>query len=174
MESNFNWEKVNLPEIVDGLTAIIFSPIIVPVAEVIKQPLVQTAIQEGINLSQSYQEIVAIITDNERYRRTIEEFNYRKCSTSSAYLTDYKSAIAQDLLNIMSDFNADVYKMTNRAADLRLIIPLGLGLFAMTQLIKQGLKLEYIPWYIIAWFAFDSFIKLNVSETSQRVNRYKN
>ncbi|BAY17735.1 hypothetical protein NIES21_35770 [Anabaenopsis circularis NIES-21] len=61
MESTFDWEKVNLPEIVDGLTAIIFSPIIVPIAEVIKQPLVQTAIKEGINLSQSYQETVAAV-----------------------------------------------------------------------------------------------------------------
>ncbi|BAY17733.1 hypothetical protein NIES21_35750 [Anabaenopsis circularis NIES-21] len=74
----------------------------------------------------------------------------------------------------MSDFNADVYTMTNGAADLRLIVPLGLGLFALTQLIKQGFKFEDTPWYILAWFAFDSFIKLNVTEESQRININKN
>ncbi|WP_103123983.1 DUF5132 domain-containing protein [Nostoc cycadae] len=174
MESTFDWEKVNLPEIVDGLTAIIFSPIIVLIAEVIKQPLVQTAIKEGINLSQSYQETVAAVTGDVRTRPTTEEVNYRNGSTSPIYLTDGKSAIAKDLLNVMSDFNADVYTMTNGAADLRLIVPLGLGLFALTQLIKQGFKFGEISWYILAWFAFDSFIKLNVTEESQRINVNKN
>ncbi|ALF52422.1 hypothetical protein ACX27_05470 [Nostoc piscinale CENA21] len=172
MESNFDWEKVNLPEIVEGLSAIIFSPMIVPVAEVIKQPLVKTAIKEGINLSQSYQEAVTAITDNVHTRQT--EQNYRNQPISQTYLTDGQSAIAKDLLNIMSDFNADVYKMTNGAADLRLIIPLGLGLFALTQLIKQGFKLEDIPWYILVWFAFDSFIKLNDTENSTSINTNKN
>ncbi|MCC5636492.1 DUF5132 domain-containing protein [Nostoc sp. CHAB 5844] len=184
MESTFDWEKVNLPKIVDGLSAIIFSPMIVPVAEVIKQPLVKTAIKEGITLSQRYQETVAdtveafehigaAITGN-RTQQTTDQFNYRNGSTSETYLTDGKSAVAQDLLNIMSDFNADVYKMTNGATDLRLIVPLGLGLFALSQLIKQGFKFDDIPWYILAWFAFDSFIKLNVTDESQQVSIDKN
>ncbi|MBU7582689.1 MAG: DUF5132 domain-containing protein [Nostoc sp. TH1S01] len=174
MEPTFDWEKVNLPEIVEGLSAIIFSPMIVPVAEVIKQPLVQTAIKEGINLSQSYQETIAAITGDSRTQQTTAELNYRNSSTSQTYLTNGKSAIAKDLLNIMSDFNTDVYKMTNGAADLRLIVPLGLGLFALNQLIKQGFKLEDIPWYILVWFAFDSFTKLNPSEESQLVNINQN
>ncbi|OCQ98709.1 DUF5132 domain-containing protein [Nostoc sp. MBR 210] len=172
MESNFDWEKVNLPEIFEGLSAIIFSPMIVPVAEVIKQPLVQTAIKEGINLSQSYQEAVTVITDNVQTRQTDQ--NYRNQSISQPYLTDNQSAIAKDLLNIMSDFNADVDKMTNGTADLRVIVPLGLGLFALSQLIKQGFKFEDIPWYILAWFAFDSFIKLNDTEKSKSININKN
>ncbi|MBE9005753.1 DUF5132 domain-containing protein [Fortiea sp. LEGE XX443] len=184
MESTFDWQKVNLPEIVDGLTAIIFTPVIVPVAEIIKQPVVKTAIQEGVTLSQRYQEVVADTVEafehvgaaarGERTLQTTERFNYRNTQISQPYLTDGKSAVTKDLLNIMSDFNADVYKMTNGAADLRLIVPLGLSLLALTQLIKQGFKFEDIPWYILAWFAFDSFIKLNVTEESQRVNTEKN
>ncbi|MBD2494160.1 DUF5132 domain-containing protein [Nostoc sp. FACHB-280] len=172
MESKFDWEKVNLPEIAEGLSAIIFSQMIIPVAEVIKQPLVQTAIKEGINLSESYQEAVTVITDNGQTQQTDQ--NYRNQSISQPYLTNNQSAIAKDLLNIMSDFNADVYKMTNGAADLRVIVPLGLGLFALAQLIKQGFKFEDIPWYTVVWFAFDSFIKLNDAEKSKSININKN
>jgi len=184
MESNFDWQKVNLPEIVDGLTAIIFAPVIVPVAEIIKQPLVKTAIKESLTLSQRYQEVVTDTVEafehvgaaarGERTFSRTEQFNYRNGSTSQIYLTDGKSAVAKDLLNIMSDFNSDVYKMTNGAADLKLIVPLGLGLFALVQLIKQGFKFEDIPWYILAWLAFDSFMKLNINAESQQANIDKN
>ncbi|WP_052314754.1 hypothetical protein [Nostoc sp. PCC 7107] len=64
--------------------------------------------------------------------------------------------------------------MTNSAADLRLIVPLCLGLFTLTQLIKQGFKFEDTPLYILVWFAFNSLIKLNITEESERVNVNKN
>jgi hypothetical protein len=177
MESNFDWQKVNFPEIIDGLTAIIFSPVIVPVAEVVKQPIVQTAIKEGMTLSQKYQEAFEHISASlggERPRQTTEFYNYRNAQVSQPHLTNGKSAAAKDLLNVMSDLNNDVYKMTNGATDLRLIVPLGFSLLALTQLIRQGFKFEDIPWYVLAWFAFDSFIKLNVNEESELPSQKRN
>jgi hypothetical protein len=29
------------------------------------------------------------------------------------------------------------------------------------QLIIKGLQIDEIPWYSLAWYAFDSFVKLN-------------
>ena len=34
-------------------------------------------------------------------------------------------------------------------------------MLAMRQLIAKGWQLELIPWYVLAWYAFDSFIKLH-------------
>jgi len=181
MELRFDWEKVNLPEIVDALTTIVFAPVIVPVAEVMKQPLVKTAIKEGMTLSQRYQDVVTETFDHvgtavkgDRTSATSDQFNYRNTQISQNYLTDGQSAVAKDLLNLMSDFNADVYNMTNGSADLHLILPLGIGSLAIIQLIKQGFKFDEIPWYILAWFAFDSFIKLNAKDESPRLNIDKN
>ncbi|MBH8551332.1 DUF5132 domain-containing protein [Nostocaceae cyanobacterium CENA357] len=169
MASQFNLEKVNVPEIVEGLTAIILSPIILPVAEAMKQPLVQNVIKESIVLSEKYQESVTeatqvwnnVTADVTRERR--EQFRYR---TYQAY-PDGKSQVAQDLINVMSDFNTDVKQMTNGMADLRLLVPLALSILAIRQVLVKGLELEDIPWYILAWFAFDSFVKLNNTTESQ-------
>jgi hypothetical protein len=181
MESKFDWEKVNLPEIVDALSAMVFAPMIVPVAEVFKQPIVQTAIKESMTLSQRYQdamteafESVSAAVNRDSTLPTSNQFNSSNTQISQDYLIDAESDIGKDLLNIMSDFNDDVYKMTNGTADLRVILPLGLGFFAITQLIKQGFKFDDIPWYILAWFAFDSFIKLNAKDKSPSINIDKN
>lgn len=52
--------------------------------------------------------------------------------------------------------------ITNSAVDLRLLFPLGLSILALRQLILKGVQLEAIPWYVLAWYAFDSFMKLNM------------
>jgi hypothetical protein len=169
MTSQFNLEKVNVPEIVENLTGIIFSPIIIPVAEAMKQPLVQNVIKESITLSEKYQESVTEVTEvwknvaADVTRERQEQFRYRT-------YPDGKSQVAQDFINVMSDFNADVKNMTNGMADLRLLVPLALSILAIRQVLVKGLQLEDIPWYILAWFAFDSFVKLHSTSESQPVS----
>jgi hypothetical protein len=60
-----------------------------------------------------------------------------------------------------SDLNQQI-RTINSAVDLRLLFPLGLSILAVRQLILKGLQIEAIPWYVLAWYAFDSFMKLNV------------
>jgi hypothetical protein len=74
---------------------------------------------------------------------------------------DGKSEVAKDLINVMSDFNTDVAQLTNGVVDLRLLVPLGLSAIALRQLLVKGLQIDEIPWYTLAWYAFDSFVKLN-------------
>ncbi|MBE9049431.1 DUF5132 domain-containing protein [Nostocales cyanobacterium LEGE 11386] len=159
---------IDLPEIVDSLTAIICSPLIIPVAEAVKQPVVKTTIREGMALSERLQQ--AIMEAEDVFANVAAEVNtyFTKerrekvdSRTTQQYLTDGKSEVAQDFLNVMSDFNSDVSRMTNGVADLRLLVPVVLGLFTIRQLLKQGLQLEEIPWYVLAWFTFDTFVKLN-------------
>ncbi|MBE9209328.1 hypothetical protein IQ244_23050 [Nostoc sp. LEGE 06077] len=71
------------------------------------------------------------------------------------------SDAAATVANAVYDLNDRVERATNNVIDLRLIFPLALGCLSVRQLLIKGLQLEIIPWYVLAWYAFDSFIKLH-------------
>lgn len=87
-----------------------------------------------------------------------------------------KSETASLVTKALSGWNQRVAATTSGKADLRSLIPLGFGILAVRQLISQGLQLEVIPWYVLGWYAFDSFIKLHYtgdqasSEHSSQLN----
>jgi hypothetical protein len=78
-----------------------------------------------------------------------------------------KSEAAAEVSNAVVDLNKRVRQATNNAVDLRFLFPLGLGMFSIRQLVTRGLQLEIIPWYVLAWYAFDSFIKLHATSQVQ-------
>jgi hypothetical protein len=45
--------------------------------------------------------------------------------------------------------------------DLRSVVPATFGLLALRQIVTNFGELAGIPWYVLAWYAFDSFWKLN-------------
>ncbi|QLE55640.1 HMA2 domain-containing protein [Nostoc sp. TCL26-01] len=59
------------------------------------------------------------------------------------------------------DLNKRVKQATDGVVDIRFLFPLGLSILAVRQLIIKGLQFEIIPWYVLAWYSFDSFIKLH-------------
>jgi hypothetical protein len=154
-----------LEKISEGLTAIFLEPVILPLAYTLKQPIIQNTIKDGICLS-------------DRVKYTVTEFaeswdniwnGNKKSESESLLLTDInqKSELAEDVINIISDFNTDVKQITKGIADLRVILPLAIALLAIRQFMKKGLQLEEIPWYILLWYAFDMFTRLNVENESQ-------
>lgn len=72
-----------------------------------------------------------------------------------------KSEVAADLTNAVADLNEGVGKATNGVVDLRLLVPVGLATLALRELLRTGWEFEAAPWYVLAWYAFDSFIKLH-------------
>ena len=90
-----------------------------------------------------------------------ENLEYSIPRSSSASTTVIKTA---------TDLNQRVKTATKDAVDLRFLVPLGFGILAMRQLVVKGWQLELIPWYVLAWYAFDSFIKLH-SNNEQYVGR---
>ncbi|MBD2296712.1 DUF5132 domain-containing protein [Anabaena sphaerica FACHB-251] len=159
--------------IFEGLTAIVFSPVILPIASAMKEPVVQNTIRDGILLSERVKDAVAEMAINlekataDARKEKPESFKSR---TYPKYSINGKSEAAKDLINVMSDINADVGRMTNGVADLRVILPLGVGLLSLQQLLRKGLQLEEIPWYILAWYAFDIFTRLNFEDETQLTN----
>ncbi|MDJ0569995.1 MAG: hypothetical protein QNJ53_13245 [Pleurocapsa sp. MO_192.B19] len=78
------------------------------------------------------------------------------------------SSAAAEVIKTATDVNQRVKTATNDAVDLRFLFPLSLGVLAMRQLIVKGWQLELIPWYVLAWYAFDSFIKLHSTNNVSR------
>lgn len=49
-------------------------------------------------------------------------------------------------------------------SDLRLLFPAALGVLSLRQATRDAPGLDQAPWYLLAWYAFDSFLKLNDGE----------
>jgi hypothetical protein len=79
---------------------------------------------------------------------------------------DGNSSAAAGITKATTDLNQRVKKITKGAIDLRFIMPFSFAVLALRQLWLKGLQFEAIPWYVLAWYSFDSFIKLNQSEES--------
>ncbi|MFM2063303.1 MAG: hypothetical protein RLZZ507_2973 [Cyanobacteriota bacterium] len=162
-----------LDTIFEGLTAIVFSPVILPIASAMKQPVVQNTIKDSILLSERVKDAVAEMGETVE-KATADARKEKpeswKSRTYSNRFTNGKTEAAKDFINVVSDLNADVGRMTNGVADLRVILPLAIGLLSLRQLLRKGFELEEIPWYILAWYAFDIFTRLNFEDETQLTN----
>jgi hypothetical protein len=76
-------------------------------------------------------------------------------------LTNNHSEASAAITKTALDLNRKVKQATQGSVDLRFLIPFIFGILALRQLKVKGLQLELIPWYVLAWYAFDSFIKLH-------------
>ena len=78
-----------------------------------------------------------------------------------ADITEVNSEAAEDVKRAVINLNKRFEQATSGEVDLRFLFPLGLSMLAVRQILVKGLQLEIIPWYVLAWYAFDSFMKLN-------------
>lgn len=68
---------------------------------------------------------------------------------------------AYSLADAVSDLDRRLGLATSGFLNLRLLVPLGFGILAFLQLMRRGLQLEAAPWYVLAFAAVDSYIKLH-------------
>lgn len=71
------------------------------------------------------------------------------------------SSVAHTVENRFRSANASVSRATQGHVDLRVLFPIALGGLAVRQVTRQGLGLRNAPWYVLAYYAFDSFVKLH-------------
>lgn len=67
---------------------------------------------------------------------------------------------AQSLTDAVSHLDSGTKGILN----LKLLVPLGFGALAVLQLARRGLEIGGAPWYLLAYFAFESFTRLNSPE----------
>ena len=68
---------------------------------------------------------------------------------------------AQWLTEAVSDLDGRLGATAKGLLDFKLLVPLGLGALAVVQLLRRGFQIEGAPWYILAYFAVESFTRLN-------------
>nr|WP_234711035.1 hypothetical protein [Nostoc punctiforme] len=88
-----------------------------------------------------------------------------------ADVTEGNTEAAAGVSSALVDLNQRVKQSTHGAFDLRILFPLGLASLSLRQLLNKGLQLEVIPWYVLAWYAFDSFIKLHGTSQEESANK---
>ena len=71
---------------------------------------------------------------------------------------------AMSLTDAVSDLEKHLGLATRDILNLKLLVPLGFGALAVLQLARQGLQIGSAPWYLLAFFALESYIKLNSPE----------
>jgi hypothetical protein len=86
--------------------------------------------------------------------------SFAKITPQYSSLTPEYSMAAIGVTQVTQDLNQKVRQTSNGKVDLGFLIPLSFALLACRQLIIKGWQLELIPWYVLAWYAFDSFLKL--------------
>ncbi|RUT01793.1 hypothetical protein DSM106972_064160 [Dulcicalothrix desertica PCC 7102] len=69
-----------------------------------------------------------------------------------------------DLPSAIYNLNQEIRQLTNGLVDLRFVLPLGLFALGLMQLQVYGLQLELMPWYLLIYFAFETFVKLNFNQ----------
>ncbi|BAZ08430.1 hypothetical protein NIES4071_02350 [Calothrix sp. NIES-4071] len=69
-----------------------------------------------------------------------------------------------DLPDAVADLNLRLREATNGIIDLRFVLPLALAWLGVFQYMTYGLQFELIPWYVLFYFAIDTFIRLNFSQ----------
>ncbi len=68
---------------------------------------------------------------------------------------------AISLSDAVSDLDVHLSSATKGILNLKLLVPLGFGALAVLQLARQGLQISGAPWYLLAYFAFESYSRLN-------------
>lgn len=108
--------------------------------------------------------------DLDSFRDTLEELGFTldeagrgKAPTVDAARPDATA----NLLGVVGGLNDRVAGMMRGRFDLRLLVPLGLGALSARQIVRKGLELDEIPWYVLAWDAFQSFSTLHNSTAQQ-------
>jgi hypothetical protein len=76
-------------------------------------------------------------------------------------ITKPPSEVAFGVKRIFHEVDVRLGELTEGKWDLRSVVPCVFGVMALRALIANPASLGAAPWYVLAWYAFDSFWKLN-------------
>lgn len=117
----------------------------------------------------------SIVVHHDNYHDTVENVfaSLRDVGMIFGDIVLRKSVAANGVTDAVSDLNQRVSSLTHGVVDLRFLLPVGFGTLAVRQLMAKGLQFDIIPWYVLAWYSFDSFIKLHYTADPHKKNNYQ-
>jgi hypothetical protein len=68
---------------------------------------------------------------------------------------------AGSLTDAVSRLDMRLCSATKGLLSLKLLAPAGFGALAVLQLARRGFEIGAAPWYLLAYFAFESYVRLN-------------
>ena len=71
------------------------------------------------------------------------------------------SLTAQRVIQTFGEVDARLAELSNGRWDLRSVVPFLFSSLALRQALRDFGSIGAAPWYVLAWYAFDSFWKLN-------------
>jgi hypothetical protein len=74
-----------------------------------------------------------------------------------------QSTVATQIATRLARADQHVFRATDGVLDLRMLVPVSLAAYSVRQLIRTGPQLSKTPWYVLAYYAFDTFIKLHTT-----------
>jgi hypothetical protein len=75
------------------------------------------------------------------------------------------SRVARSIESFFGTADGRVERLTRGTVDLRTLVPLGLGALAVREILAG--RVGPAPWFTLAWWAFDSFLKLQERRAPQ-------
>ena len=157
----------------DDIAALFLAPVWVATAESVEQPLVKDVLKAAIALQErgkeSFAHLEEVIADlrAEVEAELAQEQETSSQSENAAVVYDQTdSALAQTVRKGMSEFDTRIREATKGTVDARSLTPIVFGGLALRQLIFKGLQLDDVPWYVLAWYSFDSFMKFHDRQPS--------
>lgn len=95
-------------------------------------------------------------------------FTFSEKSTTILPNSSNSSKTAIYITQMSQNINQFIKQGSHHIIDLGVLVPLSFGLLAWRQLLLKGWQLETIPWYVLAWYGFESFMKFkNTDQNSQ-------
>lgn len=82
----------------------------------------------------------------------------------SAANIDGPTMLDQAISAFMNDADRRVAELTRGVADLRSLVPVSLAILAAREMLAG--RVVATPWYVLAWYAADSYLKLHKSPSS--------
>lgn len=75
-----------------------------------------------------------------------------------------RTNLSQVITDVFGAADQRIADLTGGSADLRTLVPISFAVLAVRQVVAG--QVTAVPWYALAWYAFDSFIKLRRTDTS--------
>jgi hypothetical protein len=163
-----NLERTNA---IDNLVAFMAAPVVLPLTALLQQPAAQEVLKQSMVVSERCKESAAAL--NELFEdlwaeANAELVNSKPSAVESPQGRPASAKVATDIGAIATELNTQTISLTGGWVDLPTLVAGSLGLIALRQLLTKGVQLDALPWYVLAWYAFDSFIKLHPPSVSQR------
>jgi hypothetical protein len=71
-----------------------------------------------------------------------------------------QTELARRIQRTFHEVDVRLAELTDGRWDLRTVVPVAFGALAARQLLRDFGQIGSAPWYVLAWYAFDSFLKL--------------